>query len=260
VLGLLEAFTHSGIQQSTSAFVSSGPPTGPRGALVPPAATPVFSLLGPALIGLVGVVALARRRQWFVLLWTALSLAAVFCPGLPLRQRLLMFVALPLHLGASVLLADSGHSGPHRSSLGRVLRVGVIAVLAAGALSAALRARWVLSQEPLDLSFLPPLVPEDAVVLSDPRTSNAVAGLTGRKIVAPEGPDVFLILAGGWQRNLDAERFLNPTSTAAARREIADRWGVTHVLVDTMGYGGPRLPYPVLYEGGGFVLYDARPR
>jgi hypothetical protein len=257
VLGLLEAFTHSGIQQSTSALASSAPPAGPRGALVPPAPTPIFSLLGPALVGLAGVVVLARRRQWFVLLWTAVSLAAVFCPGLPLRQRLLMFVAPPLHLGASVLLARSSLLDSGRTAARRVLRGAAFVMLAAGALSATLRARWVLTQEPLDLSFLPPLVPESAVVLSDPRTSNAVAGLTGRKIVAPEGPDIFLILAGGWQRNLDVERFLNPTATEAERGAIVERWAVTHVLVDTMGYGGPRLPYPVLYEGGGFILYDA---
>jgi hypothetical protein len=30
--------------------------------------------------------------------------------------------------------------------------------------------------------------------------------------------------------------------------------------VDTMGYGGPPLPYPVLHEGGGLVLYDVRRR
>ena len=249
VLGLLDAFTHSGIRQSTAALVSSSlPPAGPRGAFVPPAPTPLLSLLGPAVVGLAGLVILARRRQWFVPLWLTFGLAAVFCPWLPLRQRLLMFLAPPLHIGASVLLAS-----PRRA-----VRAGVVALLLAGALSAALRARWVLTHEPLDLSFLPPLVPENAVMLSDPRTSNAVAGLTGRKIVAPEGPDVFLILAGGWQRNIDVERFLDPKTADTERRAILDRWQATHVLVDTMAYGGPRLPYPRLYEGGGFVLYDAR--
>lgn len=250
VLGLLDAFTHSGIRQSTSAIASSPLPTSaPPGALVAPAATPWLSLLGPALVGLAGLVTLARRGQPFPLLWAALGLAAVFCPWLPLRQRLLMFVAPPLHIGAALLIADPR----------RLVRAAVVVLLVAGALSAALRARWVLTQEALDLSFVTRLVPEDAIVLADARTSNAVAGLTGRKIVAPEGPDVFLVLAGGWQRTLDVERFLQADATADERRIIAERWGITHVLVDEMAYGGPPLQYDVLYRGGGFVLYVVRP-
>jgi hypothetical protein len=248
VLGLLGAFGHPGVRASTAAL-GGVPSVGVRHALIPPVTTPLLSILGPAVVGLVGVAWLSRRREWRPLIWAVLSILVVYCPGLPLRQRLAMFVAVPLHIGACALLAHDR----------RWIRRLVVVLLAAGALSAVLRSRWVLAQEALDLSFLPPLVPEDAVVLTDPRTSNAVAGLTGRKIVAPEGPDVLLILAGGWQRSLDVERYLGLGTSADERRAILDRWQVTHVLIDRMGYGGPvDLPYPRVYEGGGFELYDVR--
>ena len=253
VTGLLRAFVDPNFRSASAlvapAVSAAAAASGAAAAPAPPP-TPLFSLLGPAVVGLAGTVLLARRRRYFVLAWTLAALFAAFCPLLPLRQRLVTFVAVPLHLGAAAL---PGLTRDRRA------RVVLVAALCAGGASAALRVRWVLGQERPDLSFLPPLVPEDAIVLSDPRTSNAVAGLTGRKVVAPEGPDVFLILAGGYQRTLDADRFLLPTTSEAERRSILDRWHVTHVLVDRLA-GGPALGYHVLYEGGGFALYDVRGR
>ena len=123
--------------------------------------------------------------------------------------------------------------------------------------SAGERVAWNLDREPPHLEFVSRFAAEDAVILSDPTTSSAVAGLTGRKVVAADGPDVFLVMAGGWQRMLDSRRFLSWDTPPEERADILARWHVSHVLVDTLRMRGSEpLPYPKSYEGGGYVLYD----
>jgi hypothetical protein len=134
-----------------------------------------------------------------------------------------------------------------------------VALLGAGALSTAMRVDWVLDLELPELGFVSRLTPENAVVLADAGTSNAIAGLTGRKVVVAEGPDLFLILVGrGGERVRDVQAFLSVASSADKRLAILRRWRVTHVLIDRLGHGGPPLPYPIAYEGSGYVLYDVR--
>ena len=209
--------------------------------------------LGPAAAGLIGSVALAVRRQPYLLLWTGLDLLLAAAP-LPFHQRFLIFAALPLQIAATGLLEAAWRRG----TAGRAL---VGALLAAGAVSAGERIAWNLDREPPRLEFMSRFTPEDSVVLSDPTTSSAVAGLTGRKVVAADGPDVFLVMAGGWQRMLDTRRFLSWGTSPEERASIVARWHVTHVLVDTLRMqGSETLPYPKAYEGGGYVLYDLRQR
>lgn len=250
VLGLLRAFTFPGMREAVAGIASpSGPlltATGPPGPLLPP-----FGVLGPALVGLWGGLVLARCGRPFLLLWALADLLVASFPLLPLRQRFIIFAAMPLQLAAAAVLEGAWARG----RLGRVL---VVVLLSAGAVSAGQRLRWVLGQEIMDLTFVARLTHPEAVVLSDPRTSNAVAGLTGRKVVAPEGPDVFLVLAGGWQRVVDVEGFLDPRTIAAERERILRTWRATHVLMDRLGHAALDLPYPVVYEGGGYVLYDVR--
>jgi hypothetical protein len=251
VLALLEAFVHPAFREPLplGAEVAAALP---GAALANPIAPPL-SVLGPALFGLPGCVVLARRGRPFLLAWALADLALASIPALPLRQRLLVCAALPLQLGASAAFAWAW-------SRGWLPRALVVALLALGGVSAAARIRWVLAREPPELGFVARLTPDDAVVLSDPRSSNAVAGLTGRKVVAPEGPDLLFLLAGGGQRIADVERFLRHGTTPAERAAILARWRVSHVLVDRLGHGGPRLPDRVVYEGGGYVLYDVRQR
>jgi hypothetical protein len=248
VLGLLRAFTVPGFHEPLPSIAASA---GARIAGTLPAGPPLpdLGILGPALVGLVGTAALAFRGQSFTLLWLLVNLLFSAFPLLPLRQRFFMFCALPLHLGATWVLAWASARG----WAGRTL---IFFLLAAGAYPATQRIRWVLGQEPLDLRFVADHTPENAIVLADPRTSNAVAGLTGRKIVAPEGPDLFLLMEGGGERTVDVQRFLERSTSPEERLLILRRWRVTHVLVDRLGEGGPELPYPRTYEGGGYVLYD----
>ncbi len=253
VLGLLKAASLPGLRE---------PPAGPTStavSLVRPAATdvpaeslPLSTVLGPAIVGVAAAVGLARRRRPLLLLWLAGTLGMAWCPLLPLRHRFVLFAVLPAQLAAAWLLESAFHAG-------RTTRVLAVAVLAAGALSAGIRIRWLLDQEVPDLGFVARLTPDDAIVLADPATSNGVAGLAGRKVVAPQHPDLFLVAAGGWQRVLDVRAFLDPRTDAATRQALAERWHVTHVLVDRLALPElPRLPYRVVYEGGGYVLYDVR--
>ena len=92
-----------------------------------------------------------------------------------------------------------------------------------------------------DLSFVARLTGENAVILSDQATSNGIAGLAGRKVVAPMNPDVFLVASGGWQRVLDVRRFLSRDATPDERAAIVQRWHVTHVLVDRLRSGAPGI-------------------
>jgi hypothetical protein len=208
--------------------------------------------LGPAVVGLVWCVVLAARRQPLLLVWAGLDLMLAAAP-VPFHQRFLVFALLPLQIAATGLLQAAW-------SRGWPGRLGAILLLAAGAVSAGERIAWTLDREPPRLEFVASQTPVEAIVLSDPATSSAVAGLTGRKVVAPDGPDVFLVMAGGWQRMNDARRFLAFGTPEDERRAILDRWHVTHVLVDTLRMPGAEpLPYPKVYEGGGYVLYDARP-
>jgi hypothetical protein len=252
VLGLLKAFTVPAFREPLAGL--AGPAGAPISATLPPQPPlPDLGILGPALLGLVGCAGLALRGRPFPLLWALGTLLLSTFPLLPLRQRFFLFSALPLHLGAAALLAAAW-------SRGRVARVAALLLLLAGAASAGQRLRFVLGQEPIDLAFVARHTPADAVILSDPRTSNAIAGLTGRKIVAPEGPDLFLLMEGGGRRVTDVERFLAAGTEPPERHAILARWRVTHVLVDRLSRGGPDLPYPVVYEGGGYVLYDVRGR
>ena len=97
-------------------------------------------------------------------------------------------------------------------------------------------------------------------MLTDPRTGNGVAGLTGRKVVLPENPDLFLLMAGdGARRGHDLRRFFDAATPAEKRTAIALRWGASYVLVDRLAEPGlPALPWTIAYEGGGYVLYDVK--
>jgi hypothetical protein len=208
--------------------------------------------LGPALAGLGWAVVLAFRKQPFLLLWSLALLLIAAMPQMALHDRILLFAAAPLQIAACGLLE---HAFSRRA---RVWRGLAVALLVAGGVSALQRAAWVLDQELTDLQWMEHSLPEDAVVLADPRTSNTVAGLTGRKIVAPEGPDMLLVIRGGWQRVVDAHIFFRQHTPPSERDAILRRWGATHVLVDTLGPGSPPLPYPVAGAAGGYVLYDVR--
>ncbi len=210
-----------------------------------------FHILGPALLGLVWAVVLARRKQPFLLLWSLGALLLAVCPLVPLRERLVTFAALPLQLSAAGLCEAAWKRG-------RGCRGALALVLAACALVTGERIAFVRGLEPIRLDFVARLTPQDAVILADERTSNAIAGTTGRKIVAPEGPDIFLVMENGAWRMHDAFRFLRPTTTAAEREIILRRWNVTHVLLDRFAPFPLRLPYPIVYEGGGYRLYDVR--
>jgi hypothetical protein len=174
------------------------------------------------------------------------------CPFLPLRERFVVFAALPLQIGATGVLAMLWRRG-------YVARAAAVLLLLVGATSAGQRLAWVLDHEVANLEFVESSTPEDAVILTDPPLANAVAGLTGRRIVAPEGPDLFLILAGGWQRNVDAERFFAPDVARGERMTILERWDVTHVLLDRLATGHPQtLPFGLVAEEAGYTLYDVR--
>jgi hypothetical protein len=251
VLGLLRAFTQPELR-APLAGLAGGPeaPLAATGPVLP--ALPVGATLGPALLGSVWLVALARTRRPFLLLWFLFDLGLAFLPPLPLHQRFLFFAALPLQLAAAGLLGRLWTG----DRLGRAVAVALVAV---GALSAGQRIGWLLQQEVPDLSFLEAATSPDAVVLSDTRTSNGVAGLTGRKVVAPENPDLFLVMSGGWQRVADVRRFLKPETSPRERDEILRRWRPTHVLVDRLAFPqAPVLSYPEVAHEGGYVLYDVR--
>jgi hypothetical protein len=249
VLGLLPSLGWGWLR------TSGGPVTqvaiGPLHHVILPVAAPALSfvdLFGPAVFGSLGLVLLAVRRRPFPLLWFGMLLAMVFCPYVPMRQRFAFFAVIPLHVGACLLFEEAW-------SRGRLGRAALAAVLACGALSAGLRLDWALQREAVSLAFLEPVLPEDAVVLANQTLSNGVAGLTGRKVVCPQNPDMFVILAGGARRIYDVDSFLQPGTSRASRDRIARHWHATHLLVDRL-QGPQKYPYRVVARQGGFVLYE----
>ena len=251
VLGLLRAFTLPALRAPVmpAQALANAPP--PVVTIAPP--LPILDTLGPAVVGLVFCLKLARQRRFFLPLWSAACLALAVFPLLPLHQRFLFYAALPLQIAATGLFDVAWRHG-------RGSQAGVLLLLGAGALSAGWRAEWLLEQERPDLTFVERLTPKDAVVLCDPATANGVAGLTGRKVVVPNNPDVFLMMLDGARRVRDVREFLEPRTPVETREAILRRWQASHVLVDRLADPGlPALPYPVLYDGGDYVLYDARP-
>ena len=251
LLRLLKAFTMPQLWEPPRATQAAGP--GYMAMAVLPWEPVLAGLrsLGPALAGLAWGVVLAQRGQPYLLLWAGLDVLLAAAP-LPFHQRFLIFALLPLQIAATGLLEAAWRRGGAG-------RAAAVALLAAGAVSAGERIAWNLDREPVRLEFIAGITPEDAVILSDPATSSAVAGLAGRKVVAAEGPDVFLVMAGGWQRMLDTRRFLAWGTPPEERAAILARWHVTHVLVDTLRTAGAEaLPYAKAYEGGGYALYDVR--
>ena len=250
VLGLLKAFTMPQLWERRASALAGSAPVALAALPWPPLLASVRAL-GPAAAGAVWCPVLAARAQPYLLLWAGADVLLAASP-LPFHQRFLVFAVLPLQIAAAGLLDAAWRRG-------RAGRAVALALLAAGAVSAGERIAWTLDREPPHLDFVAALTPPDAVILSDPATSSAVAGLAGRKVVAPDGPDVFLVMAGGWQRMLDAGRFLNEGTPAEERAAILDRWHATHVLVDELRVASRELlPYPRIYEGGGYALYDVR--
>jgi hypothetical protein len=210
---------------------------------------PLMQIFGPALLGVLGLVALARRGRSFPLLWFGLCLTVLTLQFVPMRHRFSFFAVIPLQLGCLYLLDAAWRRG----RLGRAMAV---ALLACGGLSAAFRLHWVLERRPPSLEIVLRHTPPDAVVLAPPGLSNGVAGLTGRKVVCPENPDVFLILAGGARRMYDQGRFFRGASPAE-RVQILERWGATHVLVDRLGGRPLAVPGRLVAEQDGLALYAA---
>ena len=253
VAGLLKAFALPSLRTPLAAAAVAGQAaavatTAPA---VPP--LPVWGTLGPALVGLPFAAVLAWRGRPFLMLWAGACLLLGLVPAVPLHQRFLFYAALPLQIaGAGLLQAAFARGG--------LARAGAGALLLACGLSASLRAHALLGRERPDLSFIERLTPQDAVVLTDPRTGNGVAGLTGRKVVLPENPDLFLLMAGdGARRGHDLRRFFDAATPAEKRTAIALRWGASYVLVDRLAEPGlPALPWTIAYEGGGYVLYDIK--
>lgn len=248
VLKLLPVFALPWFRSSGIAALSAARLGG-----VPPIAAPALSLIdifGPASFGLIGLLLLARRKRPFALLWFLTTLAVVVCPYVPLRHRFSLFALIPLQVGAAALFEAAWPRG-------RAARAVVLAILACGALSAGFRLEWALDREAVSLDFLTQATPPDAVILANPTLSNGISGLTGRKVVCPQNPDLFLILAGGARRIRDVQRFLEASGTTQERAAILERWQVSHVLVDRIDGGRP-LPYPEVARFDGFILYDVR--
>ena len=252
VLALLPTFNWDWLRSS------GGPVTrvdvGLAHRVIVPLAEPALSLVdvfGPALFGILGLLLLARGRKPFALVWFLVLAAMFLCPYVPMRHRFTFFAVIPLQVGLAALFEAAW-------SRGRAGQAAVLALIACGALSAGLRIQWALDQEAVSLDFLDPLLPPDAVVLANPALSNGVAGLTGRKVVCPQNPDMFLILAGGARRIYDVRRFFDPGTSTVRRNEIVRRWRPTHLLVDRIA-GPMRFSYPLLAERDGFALYDLRP-
>jgi hypothetical protein len=250
VLRLLKAFAMPQLWETRTSRVAA-PALVALSVLPWPSVVASLRSLGPAAAGLAWCAFGAARSQPYLLFWAGADLLLAASP-LPFHQRFLVFAQLPLQIAATGLLDAAWRRG-------LASRAAAVALLAAGAVSAGERIAWTLDREAPHLDFVASLTPADAVILSDPATSSAVAGLTGRKVVAPDGPDVFLVMAGGWQRMLDAGRFLNEGTPPEERAAIASRWHVTHALVDELRMAGREpLPYPRVYEGGGYALYDVR--
>ncbi len=237
-------FRTSGVAASRVAALFGGVP-----AIVAPALS-LIDIFGLASFGLVGLLLLARRRRPFALLWFLTTLAVIVCPYVPLRHRFSLFAVIPLHVGAAALFEAAWQRG-------RAARTGVLAILACGALSALLRLDWALGREAVSLDFVTQATPAEAVILANPTLSNGVGGLTGRKVVCPQNPDLFLILAGGARRIQDVSRFLEEGRTTGERAAILKRWHATHVLIDRIE-GGRSLAYPEVARSDGFILYDVR--
>jgi hypothetical protein len=255
VLGLLPAFGIAWFRtgsQSLPARVSGAALPELLTPAPPPVSMPILSIIGPGVVGIPGLVQLARRGRSFPLLWFLACLGVWLCPLVPMRHRFVFFAAIPLHIGACAFLELLWVSGR------RIARTAAVLILLSGAASAAMRIAWVLDCEIQSVAFVAALTPPDAVILAKPGLSNGIAGMTGRKVVCPRNPDVFLILAGGARRIMDVGRFFAGATAAETRTAILRRWGVTHVLVDRLRTLPLALPYPIVYEGEGYVLYDVR--
>jgi len=219
---------------------------------VPPIVAPALSLFdvfGPASFGFLGLLLLVRRRRPFTLVWFLVTLAVLMCPYIPLRTRFTLFAVIPLHVGAAALFEEGWRRG-------RAYRAAVVAVLACGLLSVAFRLDWALDREAVSLDFVAEATPPNAVILANPSLSNGIGGLTGRKVVCPQNPDLFLILAGGAQRMFDVGRFLRSHATPEERAVIVKRWHATHALIDRIDNAYKVLPYAEVLKTDGFVLYD----
>jgi hypothetical protein len=244
VLGLLRAFTIPALRVPVMPLPGGGLENAPP--------LPVLETLGPAALGILGCLRLAGRREPFLLLWAGADLLLGALPLVPLHQRFLFFAALPLQIGATEVLDSAWRKGG-------LARGAALLLLGAGAFSAGRRAQWLLEQERPDLAFVERLTPENAVVLSDPATANGIAALSGRKVVVPNHPDLFLMMDDGGERLRQVYEFLRPATSADEREAILKRWHVTHVLVDRIRDPAlPPLPYPVLHDDGGYLLYEVR--
>mgnify|MGYP001603780372 CR=1 FL=1 len=222
---------------------------------------------GPALLGIPAAFRFARDRKepFLVLGIAALSVgyAAVSFKGGELGRMVFWLVFL-LQMAAARLLAEwRVLDGPllwERLRQGRVFHVGV-AMLGLWAFAGArqvsraggeaLRA-WTGRTPRIEARYAPlrPFLAEGDVVAADLRTGWPLPSLTGARLVAPL--HAHPMQPDGRERARDLAAFLDPRTPSEARRDLAGRYGITHVLLD-------RDPSPdrfgaVVGRAGGLVL------
>ncbi len=228
---------------------------------------------GLALLGIPAAFRFARdRREPFLVLGiSALSVgyAAVSFKGEELGRMVFWLVFL-LQMAAARQLGEwqilSGTVLRERLRRGRVFHVGV-AVLGLWVFAGARHVSrsggeafrvWTGRTPRVEERYAPllPFLAEGDVVAADLRTGWPLPALTGARLVAPL--HALPMQPDGHRRAEDLAAFLDPRTPRGARRELAGRYGITHVLLD-------RDPSParfgaVLGRSGGLALVRlARP-
>ncbi len=222
---------------------------------------------------------LVKRERWFVALG-ALSMGLPFVANafveLPLGHRFVLLAMVYLHIGVVwlLLLFTRASSGPfrfvQRRWLGAVTSFGVAALLLFFFAHSVLLARdvqrsprfysrpesYVIS----NMRAIVALTGPDAVVLANPLLSWPLPTF-GPKVLALYHEDPLVPDAS--RRELAVRRFLGPGDKDEDRRQILERYHVSHVLLDHRE-GGAVLRFlakisKVRSVGTGYRLYTLEP-
>ena len=207
--------------------------------------------LGPALLGIpVLAYLLLRGRQWFIVLGAAIMAVPYFLElvvDIPLGHRFLFFSVFYVHLAIVWLLlkglasrrADTGRldwRGRSAVAFLAVLLIWNVALkvgeLTGHSLESSLQVRDFNAIEhypPAYMTALERHAGEESVIMAPDYLAWPV-GTYAPRVVSLLHPNP--MVADRARRGRDRQRFFDPETTPAERREIIARYGVTHVFYD----------------------------
>lgn len=206
-----------------------------------------YPLLGGiASVGIIGLLDLARKKQFFLPAWFFVSLIITLSGFFQFNERIFFFSMIPLHIGWGVLIEKLSREI-------RIIKIFIGLILIISSLFVvSYRVVNSVKGDPLNFDFIEINTEEDVIILTDITTGRAIPGLTGRKTVGRYHPPPLSV----YKEQTEATNiFFNESTINNERIGIIKQYNVSYVLVNKRLLN-LHLPFILKYENEEYKLYD----